>query len=60
MIFLLGIYVNVIIKSLKKCTYMAYKSLFDMASTHKPTVVSPNEKIKIEYKKKTINGEKLF
>ncbi|ATP40382.1 hypothetical protein CSE16_10165 [Solibacillus sp. R5-41] len=39
-----------------QCKDMAYTSLFDMASTHKPTVVSSNEKIKIEFKKKPIAG----
>lgn len=34
-----------------QCKDMAYTSLFDMASSHKPTVVSPNEKIKIKFKK---------
>lgn len=39
-----------------QCVDKAYTSLFDMASTHNPTVVSPNEKIKIEFKKKPIDG----
>lgn len=39
-----------------QCKDMAYTSLIDMASTHKPTVVSPNEKIKIEFKKAPIAG----
>lgn len=39
-----------------QCVDKAYTSLFDMASTHKPTVVSPNEKIKIEFKKNPIAG----
>ena len=39
-----------------QCVDKAYTSLYDMASTHKPTVVSPNEKIKIEFKKKPIAG----
>ncbi|ATP40844.1 hypothetical protein CSE16_12755 [Solibacillus sp. R5-41] len=41
---------------LAQCKDMAYTSLFDMASTHKPTVVSSNEKIKIEFKIKPIAG----
>ncbi|XKI10932.1 Copper amine oxidase N-terminal domain-containing protein [Sporosarcina sp. ANT_H38] len=39
-----------------QCVDKAYTSLFDMASRYKPTVVSPNEKIKIEFKKKPIAG----
>ena len=39
-----------------QCVDKAYTSLFDMASTHKPTVVSPNEKIKIEFNIKPIAG----
>ncbi len=39
-----------------RCVDKAYTSVLDMASSHKPTVVSPNEKIKVEFKKKPIAG----
>ncbi len=37
-----------------QCEDKAYTSLFEMASTHKPTVVLPNENIIIKFKKKPI------
>lgn len=41
---------------LGQCKDMAYTSLFEMGNTHNPTVVSPNERINIEFKRKPIAG----
>jgi len=39
-----------------QCVDKVYKNPLEMAKEHKPTVVSPNEEIKIEFKKAPIAG----